>query len=323
MPTGDIYMQSQHIPRFFVYGPAKSRKTWWALQAAEAGYRVLYFDFEHSGSIVQQIARDAWPRIYMINAHDAATDAYAATFAVTALKKYHFWFNETTRQLGQQPINGAMDIDMTLFDSQTVVVFDSYTALATSTARQYAVENNIDLSDAEKTDWDGYRWQAALLSWILTQAENFPCPLIMIGHATNYEKYGPSPDGNAKKRGALEWIRRQPVSSSNPHGMGISQHFGNVLYFYTEGRTTWIDTRGNQYEDAGSRILPPNRYKWEDLPFAKIMELAGFALPNPPAEPFAFPIYERPQLGGAAPNRVITPGATPVKASLLTTKFSR
>lgn len=281
MPSADNFVTTSLTPRIFVYGPAKSQKTWWALRAAEFGWRVLYFDFEHSGSIVKQLPADALKRIYMLEVNDGPSDAFASVFATTALRSFDFYYNEATRQVSLRPAPGMVHIDMRNFGRDTVVVFDSYTALAVSVARRYAFENGIDLADAQKPEWEGYRWCGALLTWMLTQMQIFPCPIIVIGHTTQYEKYKQIRDSQGKPRqGPLEWSRRQPISSSNPHGMSIAAKFEDVLYMYKQGHMTYIETKGDQYADAGSRIVPPGRYTWDELTFAALAKMAGIEPPQ-------------------------------------------
>lgn len=302
MPTADSYLQSDDHLRIFAYGPAKSRKTWWALQAAEAGFRVLLFDFERGASIVNQISPEARKRIYIIEANDAPTDAYAIAFATAALKSHEFWFDETTRRVSPQRVPGLAHCDMREFGRDTVVVFDSYTALAVSATRQYAFQNNIDLSDAAKTQWEGYRWCGALLTWLLVQMKLLRCHVIVIGHETQYEKYKKHPT-DPNKQGPLEWTRRQPTSISNPHGMSITQHFTDILYFYVAGRTAKIDARGNKLEEGGGRHVPPEEFEWAQLSFGAIAAAAGMPIPAT-VDDFVFPVYEGMQLkGGAAGNK--------------------
>lgn len=308
MPSANQFLINDDTLRLFIYGPAKSRKTWWALKAAEAGFRVLLFDFERGASIVNMIDTKARERIYILEAHDAPTDAYAAAFATSALKSHEFYFEEETRRVSINRGKNMRHCNMTQFGRDTVVVFDSYTALAVSTARQYAFQNNIDLADAAKTQWEGYRWCGALLTWMLTQMKLLRCHVICIGHETQYEKYKKHPT-DPNKQGPLEWTRRQPSSTSNPHGMSITQHFTDVMYFHVTGRTAKIDTRGNKYEEGGGRHIPPDEYEWDKLQFIDIIRHCSMPVPGESIEMaagFDFPTFEGVQLGGAKPAATTT-----------------
>ncbi len=297
MPSANQYLEEEDHLRIFAYGPAKSRKTWWALKAAEAGFRVLLFDFERGASIVNQVSPEARKRIFIIEANDSPTDAYAIAFAVAALKTHEFYFDEETRRVSPNKAAGLSHCDMRSFGRDTVVVFDSYTSLAVSATRQFAFQNSVDLSDASKTSWEGYRWCGTLLTWLLVQVKQLRCHVIMIGHETHYEKYKKHPT-DPNKQGPLEWTRRQPTSVSNPHGMSITQHFTDILYFHVQGRTAKIDARGNKLEEGGGRHVAPEEYTWDDLSFAAIVKAAGMPIPTTVAE-FDFPIYAGVQIGGA------------------------
>lgn len=313
MPAATQVLEHGMPRRVCLYGPAKSRKTTWALMAAEAGYRVLLMDSDRGSDVLTQLTPAARERVYIFECHDSAEDAFAAAFTTYAFKFFHFWINEETRRMSFTKLPGLAHVDMREFGNDTVVVYDSYTALVQSATKQYCRENNIDLSDAKKTEWPGYGYAAMYLNWFLGQTKLLPCHFIMIGHATQYEKYKKVPGSD--KQGALVWSRRQLKSSSNPHSMGITKEFTDVLYAYVEGRQGYVDTRGNQYEEAGSRIVPPDRYKWEDLSFAALAQAAGVAPPTEVA-PFQFPVEAStaPLVSGSGP----LPPAMSTKPPVLT-----
>ena len=300
MPTATDVMTHGMPRRVCLYGPAKSRKTTWALMAAEAGYRVLLLDSDRGSDVLVQLSLAARQRVYIFECHDSAEDAYAAAFTTYAFKTFHFWVNEETRRLSFTKLPGLAHVDFRNFGNDTIVVYDSYTALVQSVVKSFCRENSIDLSDAKKTEWPGYGYAAMYLNWFLGQTKLLPCHLIMIGHSTQYEKYKKIPGSD--KQGALEWSRRQLKSSSNPHSMGITKEFTDVLYTYVEGRQAYIDTRGNQYEEAGSRTIQPDRYKWEEMSFAALAKAAGVS-PPVGVEPFEFTMEpaNTPLVSGSGP----------------------
>ena len=287
--------------RLFIYGPGKSKKTWWALRAAEAGFRVLLFSLERGHGIARQLSQEAQKRIYLLEAHDAPEDGYAARFTVEAFKTFNFYADEQQRRVTSRPASGLRHYDMRGFGRDTVIVIDTYTALAISTARTFSFENKIDLSDADKQEWPGYGYCGRLLTFLLTQFRSAPCHIIIIGHATQYDFYKKLKGiANKDKRGPLEFSRRQPMSSSNPHGMSISRDFDNVFYMYGEGRSFYLDSRGNKDEDAGSRIIAPDRYDWETMTFGELAMHANIPHPTDVA-PFDFQIVEGAPVMGNRP----------------------
>lgn len=319
MSTLDEYLANDILLRVLIYGTPGTKKTLWALAAAEAGFRVLLFDADRGASIAKLLSPAARSRIHHIDCADGPLDSFAATFIALLLKEYCIYYNETTRRITTRPFADAQFIDLRNFGRETIVVLDSYTALVRSVTRQYAFENNIDLSTAAKEEWEGYRWCGALLSWILGQLAALPCHLIVVGHQTNYERHKKHPT-DPRKQGPLEYVRRQLVSSSNPHGLTLARDFSDELYFITEGMTTYIDTRGNFLEEAKSRHVPPAKYLWSathgyseaNMPGLSFADLAATvnALPETPAIPFNFALT--PAAGSAAinPTSSASPTAT-------------
>lgn len=293
MPLADKLIEDAGRIRALVYGPGKMRKTWWALKAAEFGFRVLMFSGEDGHSIVRQLSPEARQRVFIFDWHDGPLDGYFATAMTVALKTGDFYVKESTRQIGNQPIGGSVRVDMRSFDRDTVVVIDTWTALTNSLNRRYAFENNIDLADAKRTEWPGYRYSAMLATWYLAQLRSaLRCHYIVVGHETVYEKYGKDPS-DPKKQGPLEYTRVQPLSTSNPHGKTIAKEFDHVLHFTSDNpKMVWIDTNGTEDEDAGSRCLPNDRYAWDKLTFGQLVVADGGVLPAQPAAPFDFPFVE-------------------------------
>jgi hypothetical protein len=290
MPQADQLIQEKHRLRVFGYGAGKRRKTWWGLNAAEYGYRVLMFSGEQGHGIVQRLSPEARTRIYILDLHDGPQNALFAQALTLAFRTGEFYVNEETRQTSPNARAGFRHIDMRGFGTDTLVHIDTYSALVGSLVRRFAFENAIDLADAEKQEWPGYRYCGMLASHLLDQfAAVLNCHYYVVGHETQYEKYSKGPWDAAKKThkpGPLEFSRRQPVSTSNPHGMNVSREFDHVLHFSASGGNIWIDTKGDDDNDAGSRALPNDKYLWENLNFEALAQTDGCAKPNDFAPPF-------------------------------------
>ena len=281
MPSAQQHLDDNNALRIMAYGPAKSKKTWWACRAAEFGYRVLLFDFEDGSGILNQLPQEARDRIFILPFADAGKDSFAIEAATVILKEYHFYVNEETRTVTGTAKVGSYHIDMRNFGRDTVVIFDSYTALVHSAARRFARDHNLDLADAEKTDWPGYGWAGRLLNWMLGQMEHFPCPFILIGHETqNVIRKKVLGNAKAQKNAPIERVRRQIYSSSNPHGLGIGKNFTDIIYLAAIGRTFKVDTRGSRDEDGGCRNIPPGLYDWDALTFQIFADAVGLSQPK-------------------------------------------
>lgn len=272
MPSLEESLGQDLRMRIMIYGPAKTKKTWWAGTAAEAGFNVLLLDGEQGGGILKQLSAPARNRIYRIDTQDVAGRAVFAEFLTFFCKFTNFNWDETTKRFatGKPTENQIVLNREKLLTRNTVLVVDSYSALVLSLVQRYSIEQNIDLSDASKTEWEGYRWAGALASWMIQSLVQLPCHVILIGHQEMYEK---------RKDKVVEWSRLQMKSVSGPHAMTIANKFDDVLYTSVAGSSFYIDSRAEKDRDGGARYVPPNRYKWEDLSIKKLCELGGIALP--------------------------------------------
>lgn len=262
--------------RVLAYGNAKTKKTWWAGKAAEAGYNVLLLDGDNGWHILKQIKSEAQKRIQVVNMGDErGKPIFAAAMARLLKDGKLIWDEELKQSAKLQPNANCVNINLDLFDSNCVVVMDSWTAYCISLMLQYAKENMIDLSVAEEDDdkWGYFRWAGALASWNIVQLTALPCHIIVVAHTDVYEKR--SKDG--KK---VLWSKRQIKSTSGPHAMQLPAKFSDILYFY-QHKTAWkISTRGDDQADGGSRLIAPGEYNWDDLQFKDLIKAAGLALPK-------------------------------------------
>jgi len=286
MPTLPTSLDEQVKLRLLLYGPAKTKKTWLAGTAAEAGFNVIYLDSEEGFKIFKHLSPEAQKRIYRIDITDTLKRAVACEF-MTYFCKYDkiYWDEARKRKVMKPDAENVIELNHSRLDTNTVLVLDSYTELVWSLAVRYATEQNIDLSDAEKTDWDGYRWTGTLATWIIEQLVKLPCHVVVIGHATEYEK-------RSKDQKTIEWSRTQLKSTSGPHAMTLSQKFDDVLYFHIKGSSVYVDVRADKNRDSGGRVIPPAEYKWEDVTFENLCRMAGVPLPPkdlPPVETLVIP----------------------------------
>lgn len=263
--------------QLLIYGPGGSKKTWWACQAAEAGYNVLYINGDTFPTILSQLTADARKRIYHLDVTDSANIPVMAQFIAAFTNQTRpglCWYDEQSKRADPAPFGGAIRVDVQQWDTNYVVVVDHFTALVRSINYHYALANNIDLADADKTEWEGYRFAGALLTHVVGQLRKLPCHLVLVAHETVYEKY----EGTGRDR-RLVFQRQQPISSSNPHGMTLAAAFQEVYYFYKEGKRNWIDFDGNRMRDAQSKFLPPGRKEWDQLPLSDVLKALGNSTP--------------------------------------------
>lgn len=272
--------------RILAYGTPKTRKTWWAGTAAEAGFNVVLFDCDDGYHILRNLSPEARKRVKVIRGVDRQDGPVAAVVMTYLMKGEPFYFEEATQRCVTLPLSLKADsegnlqgdvlkIETRKFDTNTVLIIDSWTALAFSVMFRFCQENNIDLSDAEKFEWDGYRWAGMLLSWYLARLNSLNCHVVVIGHVDNFEKK--TGKGDNQK---VVFSRIQPKSVSGPHGMQLAKNFSDVLYFESAGKMTYIDTNSDSSRDGGARHINPGRYPFSDFKFSNFCQQAGLHMPS-------------------------------------------
>lgn len=260
--------------RVLEYGPAKSKKTWWAANAATAGFNVILLDGDDGWHILTNLPKEAQVRVQVVDLTDKTKEPVFAMALTMLLKEGKLIWDEKNKVSAKMnPKNATVILDTSTLTQNDVLVIDSWTALVWSLVLRYAKENAVDLTDPEKADRDFYGWGNAMTKWMLNQLKSLPCHVIVIGHSTVYEKY--SKDG--KK---LEMQRRQPVSTSGPNAMQMASKFSDILYFSVKGSAFKIDVDGDNDKDGGSRALPPKVYNWDELQFADLCKAYGIPLPQ-------------------------------------------
>lgn len=289
------YNQAVELPKLniLIYGPSHTKKTWWAVNAAEAGFNVLYLDADRNPHVISNLSKKAQARISYVNIRDGLKTAVAGQFLTLLAKGERFVWDEQRRCQVRLATMYEEDhtyyvVDPSLLTSNDIVVLDSWTALVQSATLDYANTNNIDRSDAEKTEWDGYGWQGNYLSWLLGQLIGLPSHLITIGHSAVYEKYK-----GEKKNRQLEWQRTQIVSSSGPHASKLPKFFTETYPFIISGSSHKIDLRVVADRDGGSRFLDPKLYDWNDLQFKHIAAQCGIKYGDDLPEQQAFQWFNK------------------------------
>lgn len=285
----------QMLLRVLAYGPAKSKKTWWAAKAAEAGFRVTLLDGDNGWQILKQIAPEAQSRVEVIDLVDTFKASVFALALTQLLKDGKLVWNENTGTSARMnPDKATATLDLELMNHEDVLVIDSWTALVWSLVLRYSKENAIDLTDPEKADREFYGWGNSMVKWMLNQLQSLKCHVIVIAHATVYEKY----TGTGKNL-KLVMQRRQPISTSGPNAMQMASKFSDVLYFSVKGSSYKIDADGDNDKDGGSRGLPPKMYNWEELQFKDLCAAYGIPLPSGDAvKPIAAPVLKPQSTGG-------------------------
>lgn len=291
MPMASDIKPGDWLLRSLIYGPAKTKKTWWALRCAQLGYNVIHLDGDGYGSMIaRQLPIEAQRRITVVDLTMKPDRTIFAPFLAMILRQKnfrHIWDEQDKASVfGLANVEHShLKIDITQLTSNDVFVLDSWDKLAESTLFEFAAEHQIDLSDAEKTEWKGYNYQGNFLNWIIARIKSLPCQVIVIAHATVYEKWDRSnPDPRMHR---MVEQRTQPVSSSGPHAKKLAAEFTDVLYFTKLSSQAFrIDTAGDRDRDGGSRLLPPGSYDWNEFGPEKCLDALGMKPTGEPCKGF-------------------------------------
>ena len=146
--------------RIFLYGDIKTKKTWWAGKAAEAGYNVLLLDGDDGWHILNNIAPAARKRIQVVNMTDNRGHPIFAAALSRLLKDGKMVWDEKAKKSAKLSPNGdCMAVNLDLLDANCVLIVDSWTAICRSLMLQYARENMIETpwarleKDSPRTSW--------------------------------------------------------------------------------------------------------------------------------------------------------------------------
>lgn len=247
-----------------IYGYGKTKKTTWAGLLAKTQMNVIYCDCDNSVPVLGSVLTpEEQAKMVYLNVSDSATQANAGWFLSAISKGKPFIWDETDCKVAKTFVKGhrLTLINPKLFTANDCLIFDSYTQFCNSLFMQYALENNIDMTEAKKLEWDDYRWAGQLATRVLTTLVALPCSVILISHVKTYEKKRKNKFGQEE----IVSCRTQPISVSNNHAETISKFFGEVFYFYKAGTATMISTKTSDSLDCGSRFLPAKDWKFDEL----------------------------------------------------------
>lgn len=271
MARMDQDLEASGLVRMLIYGPPKSRKTWWALRAAELGFNVLLLDFEDGAGIAKNLSPGALKRIYRMDLRPNADgyDTSGAAAVVYAMSGQTVFFDEAKRKYVprarlEDDVPYAK-LDFSLFGPDTVVVIDTWTAFSQQlTANTVTVTNPTAIS---KLEWEDYAKIRLVVDNFLNNALRLRCHLIVVGHSETYAKKKPTADPKAPLREQVESVRLQPTSVTRAHAETMAGKFQDVLYFEIPNslQGTMISTKGSEEFDAGSRAMAPGIYKFADF----------------------------------------------------------
>lgn len=274
MPAIDESLEKDSLCRILIYGAAKTRKTFWALRAAELGFNVILADLDHGFHIAQALTPEARRRIYRLDMRSPEADynnggAYVLANAVQGKATL---FDEDARKYVAasrvEETKSYVRLDLNNLTSKDVLVLDSWTAFYTQLAA--GTRNVVDPSIVDKLEWDDIQKLRLVLDHFIQGLTKLPCHVIVIGHGEEWAKRKADAPAKAKPEDAIEAVKTQPMSITRPHAATLAKNFTDVLYFEVPNsmQGTMISTKGGEDFAAGSRRFPDSIKKFDDLSFA-------------------------------------------------------
>ena len=301
MPTLDKLPLTDTKARVLLIGESKAGKTHWAMQAAEAGFNVLYLDGDNSKATLNGLSAQAKPRVRYLDCHDSLTVPRFKIILMGLLESAEFQWNDSQQKMiaATQPLSEgetAWIIEPVKLTENDVVVIDSWSSLTWSIIWDWANGAGIQLSANLRNDnRNMYGDIGNKATWILNVLAALPCHLIVTAHPDEFVKYKKPPGrvSNQKEKDLeLLWTRDIPKSTSRPHGRSMAKFFPDVLWLKIDIMgNRLIDGRAAEDRDGGSRFNgvqdANNIYSFE-----KLVQTIGGQAPNPDAPMPAVIEYE-------------------------------
>lgn len=315
-PTTGEKRQLKSLSKILVYGDVKTKKTWWALRAALAGFNVTLLDGDNGHHIIAKLPAEAKKKIAYISLVDSPDDSRFHAFLARMYKNKAWAINEDTREsifAGSadmyKPEAAHVYFDPTKLNANDVLIVDSWSAFCRSMAKHWNItngtnklatgnqgKNDIAKRDIGRQEWEDYGWGKNVSLTVLGMLQQLPCHVVVIAHSMEHvvmEKVDDAGAGKAKERIKSSTI--QPIGYSGPQGKLLGQFFSDILFMHIDKFDDYkISTKPLFDTVGGSRILDPKIYKWSDLTWNKYIELAGglYELPDTGSEYYNSEAFE-------------------------------
>lgn len=302
-------------------GEAMRKKSTFAVQAAEAGFNVIYVDGDGNSQVLNQLSSAAKDRVFYVDAIDTPDNSAMGWFIIRLLSGDDFIWDEQAKLLNNVPTLGDKSHSFIKFEYKKLtkndfIIIDSWTAFVRSLQRRYCQENNIIIE--EKTvmdgDWSDYRWTGAIADKMLENLKLLPCHSVTIAHLDRLEK--------KDKKGNVLSVKYRPTSTSRAQADKMPKYFTDILSFEMTGSQLWISGKTTDEYTSGSRSIPPFREKYDEFSFQKLIDAMNVKPTGAPCEALTFiaprelakPITNLPASDKVAPVAVIeaTPKSTPL-----------
>lgn len=286
MPRGNQMPAENQLVKLLLVAPSKAGKTHYAMQAAAAGFNLLFLDGDVGRPTIQSFTSETLNRIWYMDLGDSQTVARMYQLTNKMFKTPNYLWDDT-RQETLKPENidtsEIWEINLGLLTHRDILVIDTWTSLVNSIKKDTAKKCQIDLQNIQ--DGEGrtlYGNGNHKCDFLLQCIQSAKCHIIVNAHPAEYE-HKIKPKGLVKdqkeKDMKVEYIRKIPASISNPHGNKMGKYFTDVCWLSPNlmGKRT-IDGRPDPDRESGGRF---NKIKdTSEYSFARLVKEAGGIVPE-------------------------------------------
>jgi len=258
---------SRDPTRVLIYGPAKSRKTWWAGTAGET-HNVYLLNGDRNTGILNQLPENVHNNVHIIPIalNPNPTSTSFLLFLTLLFEKQEFIFDyESGNEISFNKVKEDKDylcVDLSKLSRKDVLFIDSWTAVVKDVASEYQQANGINpfegklTNDKNKFSYFGYA--NLVLDNILSCINKLPCHVIMSGHQDDYERE--VKEGAVTKKALIT----QVLSSSGNHASKLPAVLSDVLWFRhnKDATKTIIDSRPANNRAGGAAKLRPDTFEF-------------------------------------------------------------
>lgn len=276
-------------PRFLIYGEPKTRKTWWALQAAMLGYRVFVLECDKGWDVIHAALPEEYHKnvIILDIADESGDDSRALSLSrVFFGRKPLYISKETGKVTSFKPMKEeSFTVNLAKSNLRDFVIYDSMTALSESVLKETARVGGYDLYDDDamkKKQLSLYKDSSPEASDMSARFRNVQCPMIAIAHTFVKNFFTTDDKGNMVASSKPPKV--MPKFTSSTTGMGLGGYFSDVLFFEMQSGGVYIDARSDPNRIGGSRTIN-KRDHWDKMQLAQILPL--YKLTDPTTLPLS------------------------------------
>jgi hypothetical protein len=238
---------TQTLAKLFVAGDGKVGKTYFAVLAAKAGFRILCLDGDVAAQTIAAMVANGTltdeeaSRIYLLDIGDTMAGGMRDTKMIEFMNEFIsntvIRWDDTNQKLANRNTRGVdiWEIRPGLMGPNDIIMFDSWTSYSESAMLWAGRINGVDIFTAKTHElrpaYQGAGLKATELCCVIKSS---PCHWIVLGHTDEYQhttvKDGTNRAAAKEKDQTIDWTKMIPRSVSKPHGFQIPKYFTDFAW---------------------------------------------------------------------------------------------